>query len=75
MAFVQKAVVDNACGNDPTRLKKLKVRFSRSVLPGDTVTTTAWLREKKDGRLIIDLEARVDRGDVVIRDAWAEVEE
>ena len=73
MAFVQKAVVDNACGNDPTRLKKLKVRFSRNVLPGDTVTTTAWLREKKDGRSLIDLEARVDRGDVVIRDAWAEV--
>jgi len=75
MAFVQKAVVDNACGGDPTRLKKLKVRFSRNVLPGDTVTTTAWLREKKDGRSLIDLEAKVDRGDVVIRDAWAEVAE
>ena len=75
MAFVQKAVVDNACGGDPTRLKKLKVRFSRNVLPGDTVTTTGWLREKKNGRQVIDLEARVDRGDVVIRDAWAEVTE
>lgn len=75
MAFVQKAVVDNACGGDPTRLKKLKVRFSRNVLPGDTVTTSGWLREKKSGRSIIDLEARVDRGDVVIRDAWAEVSE
>jgi len=75
MAFVQKAVVDNACGGDPTRLKKLKVRFSRNVLPGDTVTTTGWLREKKNERQVVDLEARVDRGDVVIRDAWAEVAE
>jgi len=75
MAFVQKAVVDNACDGDPTRLKKLKVRFSRNVFPGDTVTTTGWLREKKGGRQVIDLEARVDRGDVVIRDAWAEVAE
>jgi acyl dehydratase len=73
MAFVQKAVVDNACDGDPTRLKKLKVRFSRNVLPGDTVITTGRLREKGGGRSIIDLEARVDRGDVVIRDAWAEV--
>ena len=73
MAFVQKAVVDNACGGDPTKLKKLKVRFSRNVLPGDTVTTSGWLSEEKNGTKIVGLEAKVDRGDVVIKDAWAEV--
>lgn len=73
MAFVQKAVVDNACGGNPTNLKKLKVRFSRNVLPGDTVITSGWLSEKKDETKIIGLEAKVDRGDVVIKDAWAEV--
>ena len=73
MAFVQKAVVDNACGGDPTRLKKLKVRFSRNVLPGDLVTTSGWLSEEKNGTKIIGLEAKVERGDVVIKDAWAEV--
>ena len=73
MAFVQKAVVDNACGGDPTKLKKLKVRFSRNVLPGDTVNTTGWLVEEKDNRRVIGLESVVDRGDIVIRDAWAEV--
>ena len=45
MAFVQKAVIDNAAGGDPTKLKKLKVRFSRNVLPGDTVSTSGWLKE------------------------------
>lgn len=73
MAFVQKAVIDNAAGGDPTKLKKLKVRFSRSVLPGDTVMTSGWLKQETDTGLIVGLEAKVDRGDIVIRDAWAEV--
>ena len=73
MAFVQKAVVDNANGGDPNKLKKLKVRFSRNVLPGDTVTTTGWLKEDKGNSMIVGLESVVDRGDIVIRDAWAEV--
>jgi len=73
MAFVQKAVIDNAAGGDPTKLKKLKVRFSRNVLPGDTVTTSGWLKEETDSARIVGLEAKVDRGDIVIRDAWAEV--
>jgi acyl dehydratase len=73
MAFVQKAVIDNVAGGDPTKLKKLKVRFSRNVLPGDTVTTTGWLKQDKGTSIVAGLEAKVDRGDVVIRDAWAEV--
>jgi acyl dehydratase len=73
MAFVQKAVIDNAAGGDPTKLKKLKVRFSRNVLPGDTVSTSGWLKEDAGTHRIVGLEAQVDRGDVVIRDAWAEV--
>jgi acyl dehydratase len=73
MAFVQKAVVDNVNGGDPNKLKKLKVRFSRNVLPGDTVTTTGWLKEDKGNSMIVGLESVVDRGDVVIKDAWAEV--
>jgi acyl dehydratase len=73
MAFVQKAVVDNVNGGDPNKLKKLKVRFSRNVLPGDTVTTTGWLKEDKGKSMIVGLESVVDRGDIVIKDAWAEV--
>jgi len=73
MAFVQKAVIDNVAKGDPTKLKKLKVRFSRNVLPGDTVFTTGWLKEETPTHVIVGLEAKVGRGDVVIRDAWAEV--
>jgi acyl dehydratase len=73
MAFVQKAVIDNVAGGDPTRLKKLKVRFSRNVLPGDTVLTSGWVKEETAKSLVVGLEAKVDRGDIVIRDAWAEV--
>lgn len=73
MAFVQKAVVDSVCSGDPLRLKKLSVRFSRPVLPGDTFTTIGWKKEESNDRLIVGLESSTQKGDVVIKGAYAEV--
>jgi acyl dehydratase len=42
MAFTAKVIVDNLCAGDPMRLKRLAVRFSRPVFPGDTITTRVW---------------------------------
>lgn len=42
MAFASKAIVDCVCPHDPTRLSRLKVRFSNVVYPGDTLTTAIW---------------------------------
>jgi acyl dehydratase len=42
MAFTAKVIVDHLCAGDPTRLKRLAVRFSRPVFPGDTITTKVW---------------------------------
>ena len=42
MAFTAKVMVDRLCDGDPTRLKRLAVRFSRPVFPGDTITTKVW---------------------------------
>ncbi len=39
MAFTSRAVVEELCGGDPSRLKRLAVRFSRPVLPGQEITT------------------------------------
>ena len=33
MAFTSKVMIDNLCGGDPKRLKRLTVRFSRPVFP------------------------------------------
>jgi acyl dehydratase len=42
MAFVQNTVVDELCGGDPTRLKRLRVRFAKPVLNGETLTVKAF---------------------------------
>ncbi|REE97881.1 MaoC/PaaZ C-terminal domain-containing protein [Thermomonospora umbrina] len=42
MAFTSQAVVDAAAGGDPTRLRRLAVRFSKPVLPGQDVTTSVY---------------------------------
>ena len=46
MAFTSKVAIDKLCSGDPTRLKRLRVRFSRPVLPGQTITTKFWATTK-----------------------------
>jgi acyl dehydratase len=42
MAIATKAAVDGLAGGDPTRIKKVSVRFSKPVLPGQELTTRFW---------------------------------
>jgi len=46
MAFAGQAVVEECLGGDAERLAELKVRFSRPVLPGDTLTTSGRRRDE-----------------------------
>lgn len=69
MAFAAKAVVDGLCDGDPGRLARLAVRFSRTVLPGDVLTTRAWRLE--DGAL--GLEVRNQRDEPVITNGRVEL--
>ncbi|GAA3219969.1 MaoC/PaaZ C-terminal domain-containing protein [Actinocorallia longicatena] len=39
MAFTSQAVISSVAAGDPSRLKRLAVRFSKPVLPGEDVTT------------------------------------
>ena len=69
MAFAARAVVDGLCGGDPAGLARLSVRFSRTVLPGDVLTTRAW--RLADGALGLDV--RNQRGEAVITNGRAEL--
>ena len=69
MAFASRAVVQAACPDDPTRVKRLAVRFSRIVLPSEKVTTSVW--DAGDGRF--PFETVSDNGNVAIKDGLAEV--
>jgi acyl dehydratase len=73
MAFTSKVVIDKLCGGDPTRLKRLRVRFSRPVLPGQTITTKLWAEGERDGRRIFAYETFNPEGQAVIKGGVAEI--
>jgi acyl dehydratase len=73
MAFTSKVVIDKLCAGDPTRLKRLRVRFSRPVLPGQTITTKVWADGERDGRKLFAYETFNSEGQAVIRAGIAEV--
>jgi acyl dehydratase len=73
MAFTAKVIVDRLCDSDPTRLKRLAVRFSRPVFPGDTITTKVWPNGDRAGRRAYAYETYNPDGLAVIRDGVAEV--
>src|SRR5688500_8977317 len=69
MAMTSQAVVKTVCGGDPSRLKRLAVRFAKNVFPGDDVTTTIY--EAGPGRYAF--ETHSSRGDLVIKIGRAHV--
>ena len=69
MAFTSVAAIEHACPDDPTRLKRLAVRFASIALPEQTITTRIW--DTGDGALRLRDDLRRRR--VVIKDGLAEV--
>ena len=73
MAFTSKVVIDELCAGDPTRLKRLRVRFSRPVLPGQTIITKVWPDGERNGRKIFAYETLNPEGQAVIKGGIAEI--
>jgi acyl dehydratase len=69
MAFCSRAVVSEFCADDPTRLKRLAVRFAKIVLPSETITHSLW----KAGEGSVVFETTSDSGNTVIKDGLAEI--
>jgi acyl dehydratase len=69
MAFTSVAAIEHACPEDPTRLRRLAVRFASIALPEQTITTRIW----DVGDSSYAYETASDAGAVVIKDGWAEV--
>jgi acyl dehydratase len=60
-----RALLHTLCGSDPARFKSMSGRFTRPVLPGDTLTVSIWLpgaggdlarfqTSNQDGAVVID---------------------
>lgn len=72
MAFTSWAVLTEVGGCDVSRLKRLAVRFSKTVLPGDDLETRIWKKDAANG--IIRYVYETARGqDYVITDGLAEI--
>jgi acyl dehydratase len=74
MAMTSQAIVKSVAGGDPARLKRLAVRFSKPVFPGNDIVTTIYDAGVRDDRHAYAFEA-TSNGDTVIKDGLAEVAE
>jgi acyl dehydratase len=66
-----RAVIEKVLGFDAARLKRIAVRFTSPVWPGDTVRCELW----REGERIVRLRASVDaRKAVVLANGLVEIE-
>ncbi|MCW3016824.1 MAG: hypothetical protein JWO02_3916 [Solirubrobacterales bacterium] len=74
MAYTSRAVIGEFCPEDPTRLKRLAVRFSKIVQPSETVTHALWRDGRTgDGHERVVFETTSSTGAVAIKDGLAEI--
>jgi len=72
MAMTSQAVIATTAAGNPARLRRLAVRFSRPVFPGNDVVTTVFDAGPGEGRHLYGFEAHSD-GQLVISNGRAEV--
>jgi acyl dehydratase len=73
MAMTSQSVISTVAGGDPTRLRRLAVRFAANVFPGNDVTTTIYeVGPTGDGTTAYAFEA-VSDGALVVKHGRAEV--
>ena len=72
MAQVARAQTE-AAGGDPRSLRRLKVQFRGMGVPEEEIVVSGTVRERGDGRCVIDTEA-VQAGNGIVRNAEAEIE-
>ncbi|MGM0585133.1 MAG: MaoC/PaaZ C-terminal domain-containing protein [Pseudomonadota bacterium] len=65
-----RAILEACCGWEPARLKRLDVRFSSPVYPGETIRTEIW----RDGAEVSFRARVVERDVVVLNNGYAVVE-
>jgi acyl dehydratase len=59
-----RALLHAVCGSDPARFRSMSGRFSRPVLPGDTLVVSIWLPEGSGDTALF--QAATEDGQVVI---------
>jgi acyl dehydratase len=74
MAFCGRAIIDRLADGDPSRLRRLAVRFAAHLLPGDELAVDLFdAGQTSDGRQAVAFEASSSER-TVIKNGWAEIE-
>ena len=73
MAIATKAAVNGLAGGDPTRIKRVGVRLSKPVLPGQELTTKLWKEADGDGYTTYGFETYNQDGAAVIKQGLVEI--
>lgn len=73
MACSGEAIISQALEENPNRLKRLAVRFSKFVLPGDILTVNAWNGVRSERDLSISFMTTNQRGEKVLTHGVADV--
>jgi acyl dehydratase len=69
-----RALLHALCGSEPARFASMGGRFTRPVLPGDTLTVSMWISGEADGRALFQTATQdgtvvIDRGVLRFRPA------
>lgn len=75
MAIATKAAVNGLAGGDPTRIKRVGVRLSKPVLPGQELTTRLWRETSGAGVTTYGFETYNPDGVAVIKAGQVEIAE
>lgn len=73
MAIATKAAVDGLAGGDPARIKRVGVRFSKPVFPGQELTTKLWKESEGAGVTTYGFETYNPDGVAVIKNGIVEI--
>lgn len=68
--LVGRAILSALCGNDPARLRRMDVRFSSPVFPGETIRIEIW---REDGNRAAFRATAEQRGVIVLNNGYAEL--
>ncbi|MEQ9072601.1 MAG: MaoC/PaaZ C-terminal domain-containing protein [Sandaracinaceae bacterium] len=68
--YIGRAILEQECGGDPSKLKTFYGRFSKPIWPGETIVTEGW---REDGRVVVRA-ATLERPDEhIFTNAYAEI--